>query len=59
MVLSKQTLLKGLGYKNEVGYETFLYGSEVEIRRLLIFLIEKLPKEIDQKTDDSGTGKSS
>uniref|UniRef100_A0A914X326 Coiled-coil domain-containing protein 22 homolog n=1 Tax=Plectus sambesii TaxID=2011161 RepID=A0A914X326_9BILA len=37
--------IKALGYKVEVGYQTLLYGNTAEIRRLFIFLIEKLPKE--------------
>ncbi|XP_067408490.1 LOW QUALITY PROTEIN: coiled-coil domain-containing protein 22 [Emydura macquarii macquarii] len=34
-----------LGYPGEVGYQTFLYSSEPEIRRLLLFLVEKLPRD--------------
>nr|XP_032828174.1 coiled-coil domain-containing protein 22 isoform X2 [Petromyzon marinus] len=34
-----------LGYPGEIGYQTFLYSSESEIRRLFLFLLEKLPKE--------------
>ncbi|XP_075041102.1 coiled-coil domain-containing protein 22 [Mixophyes fleayi] len=33
-----------LGYTGEVGYQTFLYSSEPDIRALLIFLAEKLPR---------------
>uniref|UniRef100_UPI00358DFEA0 coiled-coil domain-containing protein 22 isoform X2 n=1 Tax=Myxine glutinosa TaxID=7769 RepID=UPI00358DFEA0 len=40
-----------LGYSREVGYQTFLYGSEVETRNLLMFLVERLPRE----TIDSGS----
>uniref|UniRef100_A0A8C4WYD9 Coiled-coil domain-containing protein 22 n=1 Tax=Eptatretus burgeri TaxID=7764 RepID=A0A8C4WYD9_EPTBU len=40
-----------LGYTREVGYHTFLYGSEVETRNLLMFLVERLPRE----TMDSGS----
>lgn len=37
-----------LGYRGDIGYQTFLYSSEVDIRRLFMFLIEKLPKESDK-----------
>ena len=37
-----------LGYNdkqvNELGYQTFLYGNEIELRRIFMFLIDKLPK---------------
>ncbi|RWS23064.1 coiled-coil domain-containing protein 10-like protein, partial [Leptotrombidium deliense] len=39
------SLCKEMGYKADLGYQTFLYGSDVELRRLLLFLIEKLPKD--------------
>uniref|UniRef100_A0A7N6C0Z7 Coiled-coil domain-containing protein 22 n=1 Tax=Anabas testudineus TaxID=64144 RepID=A0A7N6C0Z7_ANATE len=34
-----------IGYKGEIGYQTFLYSNEPEIRSLLMFLVEKLPRE--------------
>ncbi|XP_054859104.1 coiled-coil domain-containing protein 22 [Eublepharis macularius] len=37
-----------LGYQGEVGYQTFLYSSEPEIRRLLLFLVEKLPRDASE-----------
>lgn len=39
--------MQQLGYKNEIGYQTFLYSNEVETRRLLTFLIEKLSKDVN------------
>ncbi|XP_050676983.1 coiled-coil domain-containing protein 22 homolog [Leptidea sinapis] len=36
---------KDLGYENDVGYQTFLYSNETELRRLFMYLIEKLPNE--------------
>ncbi|KAK9876652.1 hypothetical protein WA026_014028 [Henosepilachna vigintioctopunctata] len=39
--------VKDIGFKDEIGYQTILYFNEIEIRRLLIFLIEKLPKDLD------------
>lgn len=40
-----------LGYQGELGYQTFLYSSEPDIRRLLIFLVEKLPRDAAEDTD--------
>lgn len=36
-----------VGYKNDIGYQTILYGDIVDMRRLLMFLIERLPKETE------------
>lgn len=36
---------KQLGFKGDIGYQSFLYGAAAEVRRLFLFLIEKLPKE--------------
>ncbi|XP_049920590.1 coiled-coil domain-containing protein 22 isoform X3 [Epinephelus moara] len=46
-----------IGYKGEIGYQTFLYSSEPEIRSLLMFLVEKLPRESSEASDQP-TGKS-
>ncbi|KAM9828591.1 coiled-coil domain-containing protein 22 [Syngnathus typhle] len=46
-----------LGYKGEIGYQTFLYSSETEIRSLLMFLVEKLPRESTEASDQP-SGKS-
>lgn len=40
-----------LGYKGEIGYQTFLYSNEPEIRSLLMFLVEKLPRESAEASD--------
>ncbi|CAG2161872.1 unnamed protein product [Oppiella nova] len=37
-----------LGYKADIGYQTFLYGNESDIRKLFLFLLEKLPKEDEE-----------
>ena len=37
-----------LGYKSDVGYQTFLYGNESDIRKLFLFLLERLPKEDEE-----------
>ncbi|KAM3656131.1 coiled-coil domain-containing protein 22 [Ammospiza maritima maritima] len=34
-----------LGFGGDVGYQTFLYSSEHDVRRLLLFLVEKLPRD--------------
>ncbi|XP_069738706.1 coiled-coil domain-containing protein 22 [Phaenicophaeus curvirostris] len=34
-----------LGFGGDVGYQTFLYSSERDTRRLLLFLAEKLPRD--------------
>ncbi|XP_008292632.1 coiled-coil domain-containing protein 22 [Stegastes partitus] len=46
-----------IGYKGEIGYQTFLYSSEPEIRSLLMFLVEKLPRERFEASDQP-SGKS-
>ncbi|KAK7789358.1 hypothetical protein R5R35_010313 [Gryllus longicercus] len=37
-----------LGYPGEMGYQTFLYSNEADVRRVFMFLIEKLPKEAEK-----------
>ncbi|KAJ8726953.1 hypothetical protein PYW08_015350 [Mythimna loreyi] len=39
------SMCKDLGYKNDVGYQTFLYHNECELRQVFMFLIERLPNE--------------
>uniref|UniRef100_A0A8C5MJ00 Coiled-coil domain-containing protein 22 n=1 Tax=Leptobrachium leishanense TaxID=445787 RepID=A0A8C5MJ00_9ANUR len=46
-----------LGYSGEIGYQTFLYSSEPDIRALLIFLAEKLPRD-SQEDAHQPAGKS-
>ena len=48
-------LFQDVGYKGEIGYQTFLYSNEPEIRSLLMFLVEKLPRE-RAETSDQPTG---
>lgn len=43
--------MQDLGYKGEIGYQTFLYSNEPEIRSLLMFLVEKLPRESAEALD--------
>ena len=49
---------QALGYKGEMGYQTFLYSNEADIRRVLMFLVEKLPKDT-AVTSDEPLGKAS
>lgn len=51
--------MQDLGYKGEIGYQTFLYSNEPEIRSLLMFVVEKLPRERSEKLDQpTGRGAS-
>ena len=50
---------KELGYNHEIGYQTFLYSNEPDMRRLLMFLIEKLPKDTSQQDERSKSNKKS
>lgn len=45
------TACSDLGYKGDLGYQTFLYSNESEIRRIFMFLFEKLPKESEKAVD--------
>ncbi|KAL1463308.1 hypothetical protein WDU94_015071 [Cyamophila willieti] len=37
--------VKSIGFQGDIGYQTFLYGNEMEVRRTLMYLIERLPRE--------------
>lgn len=41
-------IFQDLGYRGDIGYQTFLYSSEIDLRRVFMFLIEKLPKDSDK-----------
>lgn len=43
---------KETGYRGDIGYQIFLYPNAVELRRLLMYLIERLPRE-RQNVNDS------
>lgn len=43
---------KESGYRGDIGYQIFLYPNAVELRRLFMYLIERLPRE-RQNTNDS------
>ncbi|XP_038603894.1 coiled-coil domain-containing protein 22 [Tachyglossus aculeatus] len=40
-----------LGYPRELGYQSFLYSSEPDIRHLLMFLAERLPRDAAEDAD--------
>lgn len=42
---------KGLGYNGDVGYQTFLYSNVGDVRRVFMFLIEKLPREVEKQLE--------
>ncbi|KAL4230380.1 Coiled-coil domain-containing protein 22 [Mactra antiquata] len=44
--------LQELGYRGDVGYQTFLYSSEADIRKIFMFLVDKLPKEVVETTEE-------
>ncbi|CAG5075131.1 Similar to v1g180167: Coiled-coil domain-containing protein 22 homolog (Nematostella vectensis) [Cotesia congregata] len=40
-----------LGYRGDIGYQTFLYSSESDLRRVFMFLIDKLPKDSEKEAN--------
>lgn len=50
-------LIGGLGYRGEIGYQTILYGTQAQIRPLLLFLVERLPSE-EATTETAQVGSS-
>jgi hypothetical protein len=48
-------LCQKLGFKGQdVGYQTFLYSNESDLRVVFMFLIDKLPKDQDQTSKELG-----
>jgi len=45
--------MQGLGYRGDIGYHTFLYSNDVELRRVFMFLVDRLPKEHSDASDQS------
>lgn len=37
--------IQNLGFRGDMGYQTILYCNEIEVRRVLMYLIERLPRE--------------
>jgi coiled-coil domain-containing protein 22 len=48
-------LIKALGYMGESGYNQFLYPNDKDVRNLVMWLVEKLPKD-EGKNDSIGSG---
>lgn len=40
--------IKSIGFRGDVGYQTILYSNTIEVRRVLMYLVENLPKETDK-----------
>lgn len=40
--------LQSVGFRGDIGYQSFLYSNVKEVRRLFMFLIEHLPKDADK-----------
>uniref|UniRef100_A0A182JXY7 Coiled-coil domain-containing protein 22 homolog n=1 Tax=Anopheles christyi TaxID=43041 RepID=A0A182JXY7_9DIPT len=40
-----------VGYRRDIGYQTFLYSNVAEVRRVFMFLIEQLPKDSTDSAD--------
>ncbi|XP_049290987.1 coiled-coil domain-containing protein 22 homolog [Anopheles funestus] len=40
-----------VGYRRDIGYQTFLYPNVAEVRRVFMFLIEQLPKDTTDTAD--------
>uniref|UniRef100_A0A673FZV9 Coiled-coil domain-containing protein 22 n=1 Tax=Sinocyclocheilus rhinocerous TaxID=307959 RepID=A0A673FZV9_9TELE len=55
--MSLSQACQDVGFKGEIGYQTFLYSNEPEIRSLFMFLVEKLPRE-SADASDQPAGKS-
>ncbi|XP_065206224.1 coiled-coil domain-containing protein 22 homolog [Planococcus citri] len=53
------TICNELGYKGDVGYHTFLYTNVTDVRNVIIFLVQHLPRQLAfeeiEKTDDKNT----
>lgn len=44
--------IQQLGYTGEIGYETFLYPNEKDMRALMSFLVNKLPKVEEEHVEE-------
>lgn len=45
--------IQELGYRGDIGYQTFLYSTEADIRKIFMFLVDKLPKESVETTEET------
>lgn len=46
------TACQEVGYRGEIGYQTFLYSNEADIRKVFMFLVENLPKESSESANE-------
>lgn len=44
--------VKDVGYPSDVGYQSLLYPNETDLRKIFMFLIEKLPKDTAAVSDE-------
>lgn len=47
---------KSLGFMGDLGYQTILYSNTNELRRIFMWLIERLPQKDEDKTDSFQSG---
>ncbi|XP_071087689.1 coiled-coil domain-containing protein 22 homolog [Haliotis cracherodii] len=52
MGASLANCIQDIGYRGDLGYQTFLYSNESEIRKIFMFLVEKLPKDSSQAAEE-------
>ncbi|KAL3878373.1 hypothetical protein ACJMK2_030732 [Sinanodonta woodiana] len=45
--------IQELGYRNELGYQTFLYSNDADIRKVFMFIVDKLPKETVEAQEET------
>lgn len=41
-----------MGYPGDVGYQSLLYPNETDLRKIFMFLLEKLPKDTATVSDE-------
>lgn len=41
--------MQSVGFRGDIGYQSFLYSNVTEVRRVFMFVIERLPKEADKE----------
>lgn len=47
MLIITARFIQDLGYKGEIGCQSFLYPTEEETRKIFIFMVEQLPKDVE------------
>lgn len=48
--------IKELGFRGDMGYQSILYSNDTEIRRVLMFLIERLPRDTSKDVSTEAVG---